>query len=135
MKEGTRVLVALALAIAVGAAIGASGNATALRLADGVAPLGTLWITAIRMTIIPLIVALIITGIASVADAKSLGRIGARTVATFLLLLAGMAAVVVQLAPFIPSGLKIRFRMKSSHFSLEADSTAAPATVNIILWY
>ncbi len=110
MSESTRVLVALAVSIAAGAAIGASGNSFALRLADGVAPLGTLWVNAIRMTIIPLIVSLIITGIGSVADAKALGRMGARTVATFVLLLMGMAVAVIPLAVWlfslIPAGVR-----------------------------
>jgi Na+/H+-dicarboxylate symporter len=98
MKEGTRVLAALGLAIAVGALISASGNATALRLADSVAPIGSLWISAIRMTVLPLIASLIVTGIASAADGKSLGRLGARTIATFVLMLAGMAAIIVPVA-------------------------------------
>src|SRR5215203_3565545 len=52
MKEGTRVVVALASAFAIGAAIAASGSAQALALADHVAPIGALWVTAIRMTVI-----------------------------------------------------------------------------------
>ncbi|TAK12228.1 MAG: cation:dicarboxylase symporter family transporter [Acidobacteria bacterium] len=98
MKEGTRVLVALAAAIIVGALIAASGNAAALRVADSVAPIGSLWISAIRMTVLPLIASLIVTGIASAADGKSLGRLGVRTVAVFVLMLAGMAAIIVPLA-------------------------------------
>ena len=77
MKEGTRVLVALGAAIGIGVAVAASGNEQALRIADSVAPLGALWVTAIRMTVIPLIVALIITGVASAANVKDIGRLGA----------------------------------------------------------
>jgi Na+/H+-dicarboxylate symporter len=116
MKESTRVLLALAIAIIVGALIAASGNSTALWLADSVAPIGSLWISAIRMTVLPLIAALIVTGIASTADGKALGRLGMRTVVTFVLMLAGMAAVIVPLSrlaftifpdgarPALPSG-------------------------------
>ena len=110
MKEGTRVLVALAIAIAAGALIAASGNATALRLADSVSPIGSLWISAIRMTVLPLIASLIVTGIASAADGKSLGRLGVKTIATFVLMLAGMAAIIVPLArfafTFFPAGAR-----------------------------
>ena len=101
MKEGTRVLVALVAAIAIGAVIAAGGNGQALRAADSVAPIGVLWVNAIRMTVIPLIVALIITGIASAADVKAIGRMGARTLVVFLLLLAGMAVVIMPLAPSV----------------------------------
>src|SRR6476469_7549326 len=98
MKEGSRVLAALALAIVAGALIAASGNATGLRFADSVAPIGSLWISAIRMTVLPLIASLIVTGIASAAEGKALGRLGLRTLVTFVLMLAGMAAIIVPLA-------------------------------------
>lgn len=101
MKESTRVLVALGAAIGAGAAIASTGSSLGLRLADSVSPVGTLWVNAIRMTVIPLILSLIITGIASATDVKALGRIGAHTLATFILLLAGMAVVIVPLAPSI----------------------------------
>jgi len=101
MKEGTRVFVALGAAIGLGAAIAASGSSLALRLADGVAPVGTLWVNAIRMTVIPLTVSRIITGVASAAEVKALGRMGGRALATFLLLLAGMVVVIVPIAPAI----------------------------------
>lgn len=110
MREGTRVLAALAAAIVIGALISASGNATLLRLADSVSPIGSLWISAIRMTVLPLIASLIVTGIASAADGKSLGRLGARTIATFVLMLAGMAAIIVPLSrlafTFFPDGAR-----------------------------
>ncbi len=101
MKEGTRVLLALGAAMVVGAAIAASGSVQALQVADAVAPIGTLWVTAIRMTVIPLIVALIVTGVASAADVRGIGRMGARSLVVFLSLLAGAAIVVALVAPFL----------------------------------
>ena len=101
MKEGTRVLVSLAAAIVIGAAIAATGNDLALRIADGLAPIGSLWVNAIRMTVIPLIVSLIITGIASAADVQSVGRLGVRTLVVFILLLVVMAVVIMPLAPSV----------------------------------
>ena len=70
MNESTRVLIALVAALVLGAAIAASGNATLLGAADIVAPIGTLWVNAIRMTVIPLIVSLLITGVASASDGE-----------------------------------------------------------------
>jgi len=95
MKESTRVLVALGAGVAGGTAIAASGNATLLRAADLIAPVGTLWVNAIRMTVIPLVVSLLITGVASAADVKSVGRLGGRTLLVFVLLLAGTAIIAV----------------------------------------
>jgi Na+/H+-dicarboxylate symporter len=99
MKESTRVLLALVAAVIIGAVIAATGNATLIRAADAIAPLGTLWVNAIRMTVIPLVVSLLITGVASAADIKAIGRIGGRTLLTFVLLLAGVAVVVMPFAP------------------------------------
>src|ERR1700731_4174803 len=97
MNERTRVLLALVLAIVGGIAIAFSGSASLLRAADFIAPIGTLWVNAIRMTVIPLVVSLLITGIASAADIKSVGRLGGRTLLVFVLLLAGTALVVMPL--------------------------------------
>ena len=101
MKESTRVLVALCLAIAVGAMVGLTHSPLLLRLADLVAPIGTLWVNAIRMTVIPLVVSLLITGVASASDVRAIGRIGGRTLLVFILLLIAMAAVVIPLGVLV----------------------------------
>ncbi len=84
-----------------GSLIAATHNATLLRAADLLSPVGTLWVNAIRMTVIPLVVSLLITGVASATDVKSIGRLGGRTVLVFLLLLIGTAAVFIPLAPAV----------------------------------
>jgi Na+/H+-dicarboxylate symporter len=99
MRESTRVLVALGAAVGGGALIAASGSKPLLAAADSLAPIGTLWVSAIRMTVIPLVVSLLITGVASATDVSAIGRIGGRTLAVFILLLAGTAAIVVPLGP------------------------------------
>jgi Na+/H+-dicarboxylate symporter len=99
MKESTRVLTSLGAAVVAGSAIAASGNASLLRAADAIAPIGTIWVNAIRMTVIPLVVALLITGVASAADMRAIGRLGGRTLLVFVLLLTGVAIVVMPFAP------------------------------------
>lgn len=99
MKESTRVLVALGAAVGGGIAMAATGSEPLLRAADVIAPIGTLWVNAIRMTVIPLVVALIITGVASATDVASVGKLGGRTLLVFLLLLIGTALVVMPFAP------------------------------------
>ncbi len=96
MSESNRVLTALAIAVAVGAGVALSGSAEALRLADLVAPLGALWVNAIRMTVIPLIVSLLITGVSSTAG-SAIGRIGGRTIGVFVMLSSAMAVVMIPL--------------------------------------
>jgi len=109
MKESTRVLVALGVAIAAGIAIAALHNDALIRAADAIAPIGTLWVNAIRMTVIPLVVSLVITAVASASDIKAVGRLGGRTLLVFVLLLAGTAVVVMPFGPalfrFLPQRL------------------------------
>ena len=101
MKENTRVLGALGIAIAGGTLVGISGNTTLLRAVDALAPIGTLWVNAIRMTVIPLVVSLLITGVASATDVKSIGRIGGRTLVVFVLMLCVVSAIVIPLAALV----------------------------------
>jgi proton glutamate symport protein len=112
MRESTRVLVALIAAILLGTIIGVSESVPLTSAADAIAPLGTLWVNAIRMTVIPLVISLLITGVASASDVKAIGRIGGRTLLIFVLLSASVAAVVIPLAPavfaLLPQGIGAR---------------------------
>lgn len=101
MKESNRVLVALGAAGVIGVLIGKAGNPSLVRSADALAPLGSLWVNAIRMTVIPLVVSLLITGVASATDVKAIGRLGARTLMVFILLIVGVALVVMPAAPAV----------------------------------
>ena len=93
--ESIRVLLALVVATALGLVIAAVNDARLVGVADRVAPIGTLWLNAIRMTVIPLVVSLLVTCVASTTDIAAIGRLGGRTVLVFVLLLAGMAAVMM----------------------------------------
>ena len=114
VNENTRVLIALAAAVAAGIGIAASGVPTLVHAADFVAPLGTLWVNAIRMTVIPLIVSLLIVAVSSAGDMRSVGRIGGRTLLTFFLLLVGTALVVMPFAPAISRFLPAHARRATS---------------------
>jgi Na+/H+-dicarboxylate symporter len=65
-----------------------------------VEPIGTLWVNAIRMTVIPLVVSLLITGIAS-GTARSVGKIGGRALFWFVALVAGGALLAALAAPLL----------------------------------
>ncbi|MDP1914123.1 dicarboxylate/amino acid:cation symporter [Brevundimonas sp.] len=84
-----RVLLALAAGLIAGAAAqmyGIPGGTGTIALIEA---LGQLWLNALRMTIIPLVFALLVTGIASIADAAATGRLALRAVVVFALLLVG----------------------------------------------
>ncbi|WP_029417399.1 dicarboxylate/amino acid:cation symporter [Brevundimonas bacteroides] len=83
------VLLALAGGLAAGAgaqAYGIPGGTGAVGLIDA---LGQLWLNALRMTIIPLVFSLLVTGIASIADAAATGRLALKAVGVFAVLLIG----------------------------------------------
>ncbi len=94
-------LIALVLGIIVGAGVAASGNATLESSARIIEGLGSLWLNALRMTVIPLIVSLLITGIASVADAASTGKLAGRAVVTFAVMLAAATLYAVIVMPIL----------------------------------
>lgn len=92
-----RVLVALALGLGGGAALAAWGDPGLAGAIEPVEAIGGLWLNALRMTVVPLVFSLLVTGIASVADAAATGRLAARAIGLFSVLLV-IAAVYSTLA-------------------------------------
>ncbi len=107
MRFTLSVLAALIVGLAAGAAAAAAGNATLLAVARGIEPVGTLWINAIRMTVIPLVVALVVTAVATHADLTRVGRLGGRAIAAFAVLLVAGGLFTVAIAPFSIDLLRI----------------------------
>ncbi len=103
--EGMGVLVALVAGLALGSVVALSGDARLLRAADALQPVGTLWVNAIRMTVIPLVASLLITGVAGVADLRLVGRLGGRTLLVFGGLLVVCAVVPALLMPPVMAAL------------------------------
>lgn len=111
-----RVLAGLALGLALGLAASRSGSPGLLALARGVEPLGTLFVNAIRMTVVPLVVAVLISGIVSISDAGLLTRLGLRslvlgvglttTVAVFTMLIAAPLFARMQVDPAAAEALR-----------------------------
>jgi Na+/H+-dicarboxylate symporter len=85
MSQPVRILLALALGLLIGIST-ASLPATerAIAIAE---PVGGLWLDALRMTIVPLIVALVITGVAASAEAARASRLAGRSFVLFLAVL------------------------------------------------
>jgi proton glutamate symport protein len=82
-----RVLTALVLGLGLGVSIAASHSPRLLAIALSVEPIGVLWVNAIRMTVIPLVVSLLVTGVADQRSHAALGQLGKRAFLTFLGLL------------------------------------------------
>ncbi len=119
-----RVLLALVAGLVLGGA-GAAGSRPLLAIASGVEPVGTLWTNAVRMTVIPLVVALIVTGVAATADPGRLGRLGARALLLFVGLLVASGLFALLLAPLLLGGLQIAPDVAASLRAGAAASDAA----------
>lgn len=83
MSKTTIILLALILGVLGGIVIGPAAPA----IIDGAAVIGTLWLNAMRMTVVPLVVALLITGIAQTAAAARAGKLATRSVITMMVIL------------------------------------------------
>ena len=95
MSLTSRVLTGLAAGLLAGIAISTWPSEPALAFAAFVKPFGTLWINAIRMTVVPLVVSSLIVGISSAPDPSSIGRIGRRALVIFFLVVTGAAIFAV----------------------------------------
>ena len=83
MNSSTRILLALLLGLGLGVLLSSAGPAwlpTSIAVAE---PVGNLWLDALRMTIIPLVFGLLVTGIASTAATASAGGLATRALVLF----------------------------------------------------
>jgi proton glutamate symport protein len=101
------IIAALIVGLLLGSIVSASGNPGLASAVRWIEPFGELWVNAIRMTVVPLVVALLIGGVASVADLSIVGRLGARTLLAFVSLLLLAVAVALLAAPPLFSLLHI----------------------------
>ncbi|MGY8799602.1 MAG: dicarboxylate/amino acid:cation symporter [Longimicrobiales bacterium] len=104
-------LIALGLVLGLGTGLlaAATGSDFLMAIATGSAPLGTVFMNAIRMVVIPLVMAVIFTGVAGLGDPRKLGKLGGLTLGFYWLSLipaiaVGMAttAFMLRFAPALP---------------------------------
>ena len=93
MSLTLQVLIALGAGLALGIPLAGSESAIATALLAVLGPVGTVFINAIRMTVIPLVVSSLISGVTSAPDPRSVGRIGARAIGLFVVIVSVASAV------------------------------------------
>jgi proton glutamate symport protein len=69
--------------------------------------IGTMWLNGLRMTVIPLVIALLITGIVQTADAASAGRTATRSVATMIGILWAVTIMAALVTPLLLAAFPI----------------------------
>ncbi len=122
MSLTTRVLAALLVGLGIGVALAAwapASVAATLSISD---PAGAMFVNSIRMTVVPLVMAGLITGVAGAPDIGSIGRVGKRSIPVLLaLLLSGaLFAIVV--------GRPVLARVPIDAASIASLASAAGAT-------
>jgi proton glutamate symport protein len=96
-----RVLIGLAAGFALGSATAASHWFLLIRLSAAIEPIGIIWVNAIRLAVIPLVVASLVVAVGQSGDTRRIGQLGAR--ALVLLLVTLTIAVVLALAIGLPA--------------------------------
>lgn len=107
MSLTTKVLIGLVAGFALGLFLAGSQVPQLHSLPGIIEPLGTVWVNAIRMTVVPLVVSSIIAGILAVPDLKTLGTVGWRMLAVFFGIVISAAAFAVIAAPLVMGAFSI----------------------------
>lgn len=123
------VLLALVGGIAIGALLESNAGEAVVKSVARVEMVGTIWINAIRMTVIPLVAALTITAVATSGDAGQLGKLGGVSIAVFLGLLLMGGFVTMLLTPlsfqFLDIAPDVAARLRESMATPAGGSGAA----------
>lgn len=93
-----QILIAMGLAVLAGLSSGTDGELLGLRAYDVYEFLGTLFLNALKMLVVPLIAASIISGIAGIGSSGAFGRLGGKTLlyymtTTFFAVVVGLMVV------------------------------------------
>ncbi|HEX8448428.1 MAG TPA: cation:dicarboxylase symporter family transporter, partial [Allosphingosinicella sp.] len=102
MSQATRILAALAAGLLLG--IFTADFGWAPRTAELVEPIGQIWLRGLQMTIVPLVVALLVTGIAESAEAARGSRVAGRS---FVLMVVILWLSAIFAALFVPLLLRL----------------------------
>jgi Na+/H+-dicarboxylate symporter len=100
LSQPTRILLALVVGLALGLLAARVGGVWVDDVVPLAEPIGAVWLNALQMTIVPLVVSLLITGIAASAEAARANRLAGRAIVLFLVVLwisAGLAALLTPL--------------------------------------
>lgn len=107
MSPSTRIVIGLVGGLVTGTVIGKLGNATIIGAADLVVLVGELWLKALQMTVIPLLVSLLITGMATAKDTADSGRLAGSALGLFGVFLAGSVGVALIFMPLALSAVPV----------------------------
>ncbi len=103
MSPTGKALAGLTAGLVAGSAISIAADPRWLPVTHLSEAVGTLWVNAILMTVIPLIVSSLVVGVASTANPRIIGRVGGRSVVVFVFLLVTVAVISALTLPVVMS--------------------------------
>jgi proton glutamate symport protein len=107
MSSSARILLGLALGLIGGIGFSLLDASSASKLPSVVEPIGALWVNAIRMTVIPLLMALMITAIAGQENTGLVAQLGGKTMALFISMIVASSFFSFLVAPPLIAMLNI----------------------------
>jgi Na+/H+-dicarboxylate symporter len=119
----TRVLLALAAGTGAGLLLSEIDPNLSRSVASAVEPVGTLFVNAIRMTVIPLVVSSLIVGIATSGSGSAIAKLGRRAIVVFVVLLTASGLVAAIVSPPVLSTIKVD---AAAVASLRASAASSP---------
>ncbi len=128
MSNASRILLALVLGLVIGIAGASLNPILAGHAADIADPIGALWLNGLRMTVVPLVVALLVTGIAQTAEAARAGRLAGLSLFWIVSI---MSASAVMGAILMPTFLQLFPMPAASAEALKAALTTAPSVAAV----
>lgn len=125
MQLWKQIFFALTVGLILGVVLNMTGNAD---IAKSIKPLGDLFIRGIKMLIVPLIFVSLVTGVASLQNLSTMGRISAKTFVLYLLTTAVAIAIGLGLAVLFEPGIGVDLGAAKAVTAKEA-----PTVVDTIL--
>jgi Na+/H+-dicarboxylate symporter len=107
MSLSTRILIGLGLGLIGGIAYSLVALPSLSFLPGFIEPIGTLWVNAIRMTVIPLLMSLLVTAIAGQGSSGEVACLGSKTISLFVVMIVAACFYTLALAPVLLSLLEI----------------------------
>ena len=101
MSQSSRILLLLVLGLAVGIALAGWAPGAVPVTVEIAGPIGTAWLNALQMTVLPLVFSLLVTGIAATAEAARSGAVAARAIVIILAVMVFSAVMAAVLTPLL----------------------------------
>jgi len=122
MSASTRILIGLGMGLIGGISFSLLDVPADSLLPSIIEPIGTLWVNGIRMTVVPLLMALMITAIAGQETTGTVAQLGGKTMALFVTMIVASSLFTFLVAPPLIAMLNID--PEASRSLLERTTTA-----------